>query len=214
MAAIIEFALPADEFALEHTLTTRPDAQIETERVVADAPDQITPYVWVRAEDFDAFETDVRDDPTVESMTLLSQTDDERSYQMTWTGSIDFVVQLLTEHQGTITHAETTDTRWHLRVVFPDRRHSLKRTTTLTMPASKLMFTRFTRQKISAHPTWTHRQTTQYSGHSLQRRVFRRSARGLTVGIRRIPGVVTPGDLRTAQTGNSPACRVNASHAQ
>lgn len=121
MAAIIEFALPADEFALKHTLTTLPGVEIEIERVVADASEQITPYMWVRADDFDAFEGAVRDDPTVEGMTLLSQTDDEYSYQMTWTGSIDFAVQLLTEHQGTITHAETMDTRWHLRVVFPDR---------------------------------------------------------------------------------------------
>ena len=45
MAAIIEFTLPTEEFALEETLRTHPEAQIEIERVVADNPEQITPYV-------------------------------------------------------------------------------------------------------------------------------------------------------------------------
>lgn len=121
MAAIIEFALPPDEFALETTLATLSDVDVEIERVVANSPDQITPYVWVRTDDFAAFETEVEDDPTVDGMTLFSQTDDERAYQMTWTGSIDLAVELLTEQQGTITHAEGSAEGWHLRVVFPDR---------------------------------------------------------------------------------------------
>jgi predicted DNA binding protein len=122
MAAIIEFDLPTEEFALQETLNTCPEAQIEIERVVADDPDRITPYVWVRVTDFDTFEAALQDDPTVENVTLLSETEEERSYQMTWIGSIDFIVQILTEHQGTITHAEGSDTGWHLRVVFPDRK--------------------------------------------------------------------------------------------
>ncbi len=121
MAAIIEFELPPEEFALEETLTALPEVRTEIERVVADAPDQITPYMWVRADDFDEFEAAVDADPTVESVTKLSETDEERSYQMTWTSSIDFVVQLLTDHDGTITHADGSGDRWHLRVVFPDR---------------------------------------------------------------------------------------------
>jgi predicted DNA binding protein len=122
MAAIIEFDLPTEEFALEATLETCPEAQIEIERVVADDPDRITPYVWVRVDDFNTFEAALEDDPTVETVTLLSETEADRSYQMTWIGSIDFVVQILTEHQGTITHAEGSSDGWHLRVVFPDRK--------------------------------------------------------------------------------------------
>lgn len=123
MAAIIELALPPDEFAIETTLATLSDVEADIERVVATNPEQITPYVWVRTDDFEAFEAAVRDDPTVDGMTLLSETEtgNERAYQMTWIGSIDLAVELLTEHQGTITHAEGSDEGWHLRVVFPDR---------------------------------------------------------------------------------------------
>ena len=45
MAAIIELELPIEEFALEETLTTIPEAQIEIEWVVADAPDRLIPYI-------------------------------------------------------------------------------------------------------------------------------------------------------------------------
>lgn len=122
MATIIEFSLPTEEFALEETLDTHPGAHIEIERVVADNPDQITPYMWIRTDDFDAFEAALEDDPTVEDVVMFSDTGEERSYQMTWTGSIDFIVQVLTEYSGTITHADGSADGWDLRVVFPDRK--------------------------------------------------------------------------------------------
>lgn len=120
MTSIIEFELPTEEFALEETLSALPEAQIEIERVVADDPDRITPYVWARTDDFDALEAAFEDDPTVEEVTKLSETDEERSYRMTWTGPIDLIVQLLTEYHGTITHATGSDDRWDFRAVFPD----------------------------------------------------------------------------------------------
>ncbi|KYH24405.1 HTH DNA binding domain protein [Halalkalicoccus paucihalophilus] len=122
MAAIIEFKLSTKDFALEHTLRTLPGIQIEIERVVADDPSRITPYVWVRADDFDALEAAFEDDPTLEAMTQLSEADNERSYQMVWTGSVDFIIQLLTDHQGTIITATGSDEGWDLRVLFPDRK--------------------------------------------------------------------------------------------
>lgn len=121
MAAIIELELSPEEFALEETLTTIPEAQIEIERVVADAPDRLIPYIWVCTDDFDAFEATLEDDPTAESTTILSETDEERSYEMSLTGSIDLVIRLLTEHEGTITHVDGSADGWHLGVVFPDR---------------------------------------------------------------------------------------------
>lgn len=121
MAAIIELELPTEEFALEETLTTLPEVYIEIERVVADDPEQITPYTWVRADDFNEFRAVITDDPTVESITLLSKAAGERSYRMTWSDSIDVVIQHFTAYEGTITHAEGAATGWELRAVFPDR---------------------------------------------------------------------------------------------
>lgn len=121
MASIFEFEVPTNEFALEETLAKCPEAVIEIERVVADDPDRITPYVWAHADDFEALEAAFDDDPTVTDLTILSEMGDERSYQMTWTGMIDQIVPLLTEHEGTITHATGSVDGWNLRVLFPDR---------------------------------------------------------------------------------------------
>ena len=77
--------------------------------------------MWVRTDDFDAFEAALEDDPTVEDVVTFSDTGEDRSYQMTWTGSIDFIVQVLTEYSGTVTHADGSADGWDLRVVFPDR---------------------------------------------------------------------------------------------
>jgi hypothetical protein len=52
---------------------------------------------------------------------MFSDTGEERSYQMTWTGPIDFIVPILTEYSGTVTHADGSVDGWNLRVVFPDR---------------------------------------------------------------------------------------------
>lgn len=121
MATIFEFEVPTDEFALEETLAEFPEAVIEIERVVANDPDRITPYVWARTDDFEALEAAFADDPTVMDLTLLSEMGDERSYQMTWAGTIDRIVPLLTEHEGTITHATGSADGWRFRVLFPDR---------------------------------------------------------------------------------------------
>lgn len=121
MATIFEFEIPTDEFALEETLIEYPEAVIEIERVVANDPDRITPYVWARTDDFAALEATFDDDPTVENLTMLSEMNDERSYQMTWAGTIDRIVPLLTDHEGTITHATGSADSWSLRVLFPDR---------------------------------------------------------------------------------------------
>ncbi|WP_122090868.1 helix-turn-helix domain-containing protein [Halalkalicoccus subterraneus] len=121
MATILELEVPTNEFALEATLTECSEAVIEIERVVADDPDRITPYVWAHADDFAALEAAFDDDPTVEELTLLSEMGEERSYQMTWTGMIDQIVPLLTDHEGTITHATGSVNGWSLRVLFPDR---------------------------------------------------------------------------------------------
>lgn len=121
MATIFEFEVPTNEFALEETLIECPEAVIEIERVVADDPDRITPYVWAHTDDFAALEAAFDDDPTVADLTILSEMGDERSYQMTWTGMIDQIVPVLTDHEGTITHATGSADGWNLRVLFPDR---------------------------------------------------------------------------------------------
>lgn len=121
MATIFKFEVPIDEFALEDTLTRFPEAVIEIERVVATDPDQITPYVGARSDDFEALEAAFEDDPTITDLTMFSEIGEGRSYQMAWAGPVNRIVPLLTDHEGIITHATGSGDGWSLRVLFPDR---------------------------------------------------------------------------------------------
>lgn len=120
MALIVEFEVPREKFALFETLRSVPDATLEVGRVVADAPDSITAYLWARAPDFEALEAALEADPTVRSLTVLSESADERSYRMTWNEPIDLLLHVLTEQQGTVIHAANRGGAWALRVSFPE----------------------------------------------------------------------------------------------
>lgn len=48
--------------------------------------------MWAYADDFDALEAAFEDDPTVERMTVLTEMDEERSYQMAWAGPIEHLI--------------------------------------------------------------------------------------------------------------------------
>lgn len=121
MSTIAEFSIPAKDFALEETLDRVPDAEFEIERVAAHSEGRLTPFVWVYADDFDAFEAALADDPTVEDADCLSAFDDERFYRMDWVDSIHLLVHALLDAESTILSASGTDECWRLRILFPDR---------------------------------------------------------------------------------------------
>lgn len=66
---------------------------------------------------------------------------------MSWTGSIDLIIRLLTEHEGTITHVNGSADGWHLCVVFPDRDALSQRATLPETMDFGLMYERFTIQR-------------------------------------------------------------------
>lgn len=121
MALIVEFAVPVSKFALSETLAAVPDATLEIGRIIAEPPEGIIAYVWAYTADFDALEAAFENDPTVTSLTLLSEATDERSYRMTWNEPIDLLVHIMIEQEGTIIHGANSDDTWALRVSFPER---------------------------------------------------------------------------------------------
>ncbi len=118
MTTIAEIIVPAEEFVLAHTFERASDVTVEAERVVANADNRITPFVWTLSE------TPVKDaleeDPSIENVTQLSQRNDERLYHMEWTDDISLVLHLLTEQEATILSARATHDSWQLRILFPD----------------------------------------------------------------------------------------------
>lgn len=120
-AVVVEFDLPAEDFALSQTISTVDTIEFNIERFVAADPDHIMPYIWITGCSRDDAEAILADDPSVESIQLLSELDGEYLYQMDWIDQIDTLTQILVEEDGTILDARGDGSGWHLRALFPER---------------------------------------------------------------------------------------------
>jgi predicted DNA binding protein len=121
MASIAEFTLPAEEFALWETLECRPDLVCEVERVVAHDTTHIIPFIWVSGGELDGLTQVLDEDPSVNAIELLSETDDERLYRLSWADEARVIGHMVSECNATVHQAIAADGQWTLRVLFPDR---------------------------------------------------------------------------------------------
>lgn len=122
MATIVRGTIPAEEFALEESLTSLPSVEFECERIVTSGENAVMPLLWVRGNGADAMQQAFQDDPTVENVELLSAFDDEQLYRMEWVGPVQLVLQILTNSEATIMDAFGMDDQWILRVLYPSRK--------------------------------------------------------------------------------------------
>ncbi|WP_460919002.1 helix-turn-helix domain-containing protein [Salinarchaeum chitinilyticum] len=123
MAIIIRGTIPAEEFALSHTLEQLPDVEIECERIVQSGERSILPLLWVRSADGDEVEAALRADPTVDAVNCLSAFDEELLYQMQWVDHVRLLLHMITNGEATILDAHGRDGTWQLRALYPDREY-------------------------------------------------------------------------------------------
>ena len=121
MAVIAEFTIPTEEFALRETFERRPDLVFEVERVVAHDTAHVIPFVWASGGDLDGLTQVLDDDPSVDEIELLSDTDDERLYRLSWADDARVIGHMVIECDATIHQAVAASGQWTLRVLFPDR---------------------------------------------------------------------------------------------
>ncbi|MFC7007247.1 helix-turn-helix domain-containing protein [Halalkalicoccus salilacus] len=120
MSIIAEFGVPSDEFALYETLVAVPEMIVEIERVVAHESDRIMPLFWTRGDNHADFEDAAADDPSVEDITKLDETDDAVLYRAEWVENVETVAYAYTETGATITEATGQNDRWNLQMRFDD----------------------------------------------------------------------------------------------
>lgn len=123
MATIVEFSIPAEEFALSTTLLELPKMVFQIDRVVAHDTDHLMPFVWASHGDFETLTSILEDDPTVTEVDHLMSLEDERFYRMEWTDKTQVVGNMVVEQGGTVQRATAHDDRWQFRVLFPNREH-------------------------------------------------------------------------------------------
>ncbi|MEM4780910.1 MAG: helix-turn-helix domain-containing protein [Halalkalicoccus sp.] len=127
MATIAEIRIPADEFALASTLDSLDEVNFEIERIVAHDPDHIMPYIWATGAEKAELKAALEEDPSVDRVEVIAEPGEEALYQMDWIDSIETLVHILVEEEGTILAAEGRQDGWFLRILFPDRK-ALSRT--------------------------------------------------------------------------------------
>ena len=121
MVTIVEFTIPAHEFALSETLEQRPDITINIDRVVAHNNTQVVPFIRVIHGEVDELTEILEADTSVAEVELFGKTGDERFYRLVWDEPAEIVGYMLNEFDATIQEATAANGEWHLRVLFPDR---------------------------------------------------------------------------------------------
>lgn len=105
MATIVRGSVPANKFALSHTLASVPDLKFEAERIVDSGGDALMPLLWIRGDRDEGLADVLAEDPSVRAVELLAEFDDEWLYRMEWVDRIDLVFRMLTASEATILDA-------------------------------------------------------------------------------------------------------------
>ncbi len=121
LPTIVSGTVPSSDFVLEQTMETYPELTFEIEQVVSSGDGTPLPMLWARGGAADDLLATIEADPTVESVSLLREFDEEWLFQVQWDGMVDLVVGMITNSEATILDAVGDGGQWELRVLYPRR---------------------------------------------------------------------------------------------
>lgn len=120
MSTIVEAVLPADQFALNHTLQAGEDVEFEVVRVVETGTERAMPYLWASAEDLDDLADHLEADPSTENVEVLNELEEEYLVRMEWIAHIRVILYIILEENASILDAYGHDGQWQFRILFPE----------------------------------------------------------------------------------------------
>jgi len=123
MITIVQGTVPAEEFALGHTLSAVPGLRVECEHLVQSGDKSVMPLVWMEEADRDGVETALANDATVESVSCLAAFDDEFLCRIEWAGHVRHLLEMVTNGKAAVLDIHGRDGRWYFRVLYPTREH-------------------------------------------------------------------------------------------
>ena len=121
MGTIVEAIVPAGEFALRETTEAFEDITFRLERVIAQDPDRIMPFMWVSGADQDRFEAVLDEDSSVQSFELVTDLGNKWLYGMNWIDRIETLVRTVVEEEAVLLEAEGSGGTWELKFLFLER---------------------------------------------------------------------------------------------
>ena len=120
MTTITRATIPADEFALHHTLESVPGAEFDIVRLVADRQDRVMPFLWASADDPDRLPGALEEDPSTENVEMLADVGGEYLFRLEWTTHIRVILHVIVEEEGTVLEGTGKDDQWRFRILFPE----------------------------------------------------------------------------------------------
>lgn len=121
MLAIAEFTLRSPALVLSATLGAVPEVAVRIESQPAMDPEVRRFFVRVTAEDFDAFEAALADDPSVAAPNVVTDAGSTRVYRLRLTDEVTVVSPAATTAGGIVLDMESRGAAWFLRLQIPDR---------------------------------------------------------------------------------------------
>lgn len=122
MSCIAEFTITSQALPLMDAIKRSPGTRLDVEQFVATDPEQPVLFLWASGGDFEAFESGLRRDETVENPQLMESLPERRLYRVQISGDADAVVYPNDVEVGScrLDMAFTGD-GLHTRMRFPDR---------------------------------------------------------------------------------------------
>lgn len=123
MTLVLEFSLPASAFALDETLETVPDAELELGRVVPTGQKRF-PFLWVKGTNREQFQRQASQSNEIDEMTLVEGWSSRRLYEIAWSGRVETMIQGIVDGNGAVLSGRATNREWQFKLRFPDRTHA------------------------------------------------------------------------------------------
>lgn len=120
MSIVGDFIIPADAFALEEALSAAPEMTVEADRLATHSPKEVFPFLWATGGDFDRFARGLDDDPTVDTGSVVEETENEVLYRLEWNDEFKQLVHEMIDHHAAILEATARDDQWNLRLRFAE----------------------------------------------------------------------------------------------
>jgi len=121
MSTIVEVTVSASEFGLASTFERLPDTELRMASLVAHGSDQTVPFLWADTDTVERLCEALGDDPSVETVDVLSEFDDNCLLKLTWESSHRDLHPVLRGDDSTLLDASGYGGRWYLQLFFASR---------------------------------------------------------------------------------------------
>lgn len=119
MSVIVEFSIPAEEFALGRALAEAPMLSVEIDKMVPTG-DETFPYFWVIGDERDRFDAVLEGEPEIREFEAVDELDTRTLYRAEWNLDADTFLRAMVEHDAVLQEAGGDADTWEFQLRFPD----------------------------------------------------------------------------------------------